>query len=309
MLLPCIKCYCYADQTFTVSIGNREIKESICSSCKESIQDEFENLIMKWTMDFFGEEILFKKKSAYSTIYVSESDEQRNLRFLTSFQSGILKNEEGTSTPYLNSFLLGPIFLNREIKKILCIGLCTGYLVKTLRRILPEIEIDVVEIDEEVYNVAKNYFNFSQDGKTDVHIVDAFNFVENANSSDYDLIALDAYDGNEIPSHLDTIKFYEELSRILMADGILITNLHGRLTGEHSIGFRNSFDKMGVVFKHSILIPSPNEWEMNILTLSSNSQIDKISADSKVLPAELMSLINPWLNTRQYNEKDIEEKV
>ncbi|KIL74230.1 spermidine synthase [Bacillus badius] len=309
MLLPCVKCYCYADQTLKINIGDSIIEESICSSCKEFIQDEIENLIMKWTMDFFGENILFKKKSAYSTIYVSENEEQRNLRFLTSFQSGILKKKEGTSTPYLNSFLLGPIFLNRQIKRILCIGLGTGYLVKAFRSFFPDLKIDVVEIDEEVYHVAKKYFNFSLDSNIDVHILDAFEFVKKTDSTSYDLVALDAYDGNKVPAHLDSAKFYKEINRILMPDGILISNLHGRLTGEHSQDFRNSYNKIEEAFNHSILIPSPNEWEMNILTLSSNNQINKITTDSTVYQEDLKVLIEPWLAVKQYDEKDIKEKV
>ncbi|KZE63294.1 hypothetical protein AWM68_16000 [Fictibacillus phosphorivorans] len=308
MLLPCVKCYCYADQTLKISIGDNTIEESICSSCKGSIQDEIENLIMTWTMDFFGENILYKKNSAYSTIYVSENEEQRNLRFLTSFQSGILKKEEGTSTPYLNSFLLGPIFLKREIKRILCIGLGTGYLVKAFRRFFPDLKIDVVEIDEEVYNIAQKYFNFSLDSSIDVHISDAFEFVKKINRSSYDLIALDAYDGNKVPAHLDSVEFYEEIKRILMPDGILISNLHGRLTGEYSRDFKNSYNKMEKVFKHSILIPSPNEWEMNILTLFSNNQINKLDVGATIFQEDLKVLIAPWLTDKQYDEKDIKEK-
>lgn len=305
MLLPCIKCYCYGDQTFTIKIGDNQIQECICGSCRESIQDDFENLIMKWTLGFFNENIIYKKKSAFSSIYVTENDEQRNLRFLTSFQSGVLKKEEGTSTPYLNSFLAGPLFLNRKIKKILCIGLGTGYLVKLFRRFFPDVQVDVVEIDEEVYSIAKRYFDFCEDEKTRVYISDAYDFVQESKSTDYDLIALDAYDGYEVPDQLDSIDFYKKINHILLSDGLLITNLHGRFSGEYSDNFRKSYNKISRVLPHSIFFPSPNEWEMNILTLSSRNPIKKTNINYKIFPPAAKKIIEPWINGDYYTDKDI----
>ena len=82
-----------------------------------------------------------------------------------------------------------------------------------LRDILPSAVIDTVEIDEAVVRVAKRFFDFAEDDQNRVYVQDARVFGKRAalRGEQYDLIILDAFDGEYIPEHLMTIEFLGEM--------------------------------------------------------------------------------------------------
>jgi spermidine synthase len=86
------------------------------------------------------------------------------------------------------------------------IGLGGGTLPTAFSRILPQAEIDNVEIDPAVVRVARKYFNFRPTAKNKVVEEDGRVFVKRAvkKKIKYDLIILDAYDHEYIPEHLVT---------------------------------------------------------------------------------------------------------
>ena len=95
-----------------------------------------------------------------------------------------------------------------------------------LRDILPSTVIDTVEIDEAVVRVAKRYFDFAEDDQNRVYVQDARVFGKRAalRGEQYDLIILDAFDGEYIPEHLMTIEFLGEMRDLLSDDGVLVAN-------------------------------------------------------------------------------------
>jgi spermidine synthase len=96
----------------------------------------------------------------------------------------------------------------------------------TLAELFPEAKIDVVEIDEAVARVAKDYFKFRESDNMRIVVKDARVHVKRSvlQGNTYDFIVLDAFTGDYIPEHLMTQEFFEEVKSILEEDGVIVSN-------------------------------------------------------------------------------------
>ena len=88
--------------------------------------------------------------------------------------------------------------LNPTARDILITGLGGGSIPKLFYQINPELNIDVVELDPEVLNVAERFFYFKNGVQANVIINDARMYVKRTKKK-YDIIILDAYKAELIP--------------------------------------------------------------------------------------------------------------
>jgi spermidine synthase len=173
---------------------------------------------------------LHTERSLYRNIFVFEDDGERCMRFRRFYgalrQGCIdLKNPDRLVFDYAR-MLLGALYLNPNPKKVLVIGLGAGTVPRALERILPGVELDLVEIDPAVVRVAKQFFDFRPGPKTRVVEEDGRVFVKRAGRAGvtYDLVMLDAFDHDYIPEHMLTREFLQEVRAILAPDGVLAAN-------------------------------------------------------------------------------------
>ena len=118
-----------------------------------------------------------------------------------------------------------PMAVNPKIKDVLIIGGGDGGAVRELIRYKAIKAIDVVEIDELVVKVSRQYLNFTADSFKDervsIFIEDGVKFVKESGNK-YDLIIIDSTDPVGPGEGLFTAEFYKDCSRLLSEDGILI---------------------------------------------------------------------------------------
>ncbi|MDT8427547.1 MAG: fused MFS/spermidine synthase [Pseudomonadales bacterium] len=140
---------------------------------------------------------------------------------------------------------LAGLLLNPQPANILIAGLGGGSIPVAMHELFPEATIDVLEIDPAVVRVAEQFFNFREDDKLDVHVVDARVFIKRAalQGRQYDYIMLDAFTGEYIPEHLLTREFLEEVSQILSPDGVVVANTFStsELYAHESVTYRAVF--------------------------------------------------------------------
>ena len=96
----------------------------------------------------------------------------------------------------------------------------------TLNELYPDATIDVVEIDPAVVTVAETYFEFAANDQISVFVQDGRVFTKRAamKGVTYDLIMLDAFNGDYIPEHLMTREYLEETKAILADGGVVAAN-------------------------------------------------------------------------------------
>jgi spermidine synthase len=103
-------------------------------------------------------------------------------------------------------------------KRILMIGLGAGSISTYLGRAMPDVQIDVVELDSGVIAVGKKYFGLQETEK--VHFIESDGRVYlNRHKDLYDLILLDAYRDLGVPFHLLTQEFYSLVKERLSPGG------------------------------------------------------------------------------------------
>ena len=174
--------------------------------------------------------VLHEERSVYTHIIVEDSNRLRCLKFT-------LKREDSTQTCVnLNypkrmvfsytQMSMASLLLNPNPASVLIVGLGGGTLPMALRDLLPNARIDTVEIDEAVVRVAKEYFGYREDEYNRAIIQDARVYGKRSalRGLTYDLIILDAFNGEYIPEHLMTVEFLEEMRALLSDDGVLVAN-------------------------------------------------------------------------------------
>ena len=113
--------------------------------------------------------------------------------------------------------MMGALYVKPAPRSVLIIGLGGGTIPRALVETLPEVQIDVVEIDPAVVRVARQYFDFSEGERMRVHVLDGRVYVKQAlrEARRYDLVMLDAFDHEYIPEHLLTREFLTEVKTLL----------------------------------------------------------------------------------------------
>jgi len=178
-----------------------------------------------------AETVLHTERSLYRNIIVSENFGTRCIRFSrqnNTQQSCFSLSNPDTILFECNKMMLGALYLRPNPRRVLMIGLGGGILASAVSRILPDAEIDVVEIDPAIVRVAKDYFHFQPGPKVRVTVKDGRVFVKRAldKGEKYDLILLDAFGEVYIPTHLMTAQFLNEVKEILAPDGVLAANTY-----------------------------------------------------------------------------------
>jgi len=178
-----------------------------------------------------ADKLLLEKKSPYNTILVSEND--RGLRVLRFEHGGALQSVVKVGDPdhlelaYTRAIPVAFLYVEKP-RRVLVVGLGGGTIPGFVRKRFPDTEIDVVEIDPGVVEVAKSHFGFREDAKMRAHVEDGRRFIERSRGA-YDIIFLDGFGTSTVPRHLTTREFHEAVRRALTPRGVVIGNLWGRI--------------------------------------------------------------------------------
>ncbi|NOX51882.1 MAG: spermidine synthase [Gammaproteobacteria bacterium] len=178
----------------------------------------------------WSDRILQDKYSLYNRIVVKETgdficllfDVRRDPRY----QSCINPKRPKTMVfPYARMAMASLLFVP-EPSTILVIGLGGGTIPIALNELFPAAIIDTVEIDPAVVEVAKEYFGLKPSPQLIVHTQDARVWTKRAShrTTKYDIILLDAFNGEYIPEHLMTQEFLKEIQALLSDRGVMISN-------------------------------------------------------------------------------------
>ena len=173
--------------------------------------------------------LIFEKESEYNYIQVLEVEGYHLLR---------LNEGQGIHSIYhpeiINYYgpwemmLVGPFFNSspyppENIKKIAIVGLAAGTTARQASILFPWVEIDGIEIDPDIVQVGRQYFDMNQPN-LDVIIQDGRWGLEHTEGN-YDLISIDAYRPPYIPWHFTTQEFFQLVHSKLSQNGVMAINV------------------------------------------------------------------------------------
>ncbi len=188
------------------------------------------SLLPSWAA-MAAQNMIHSEKSLYREVLVYEEAGERCMCFTRQCRIGrqscmVLNDPHRFALNYTRMMMAGTLFMGPAPQRVLIIGLGGGSIPTALREILPQAQIDVVEIDPAVTRVAKRYFNFREDDKLKVIELDGRVYVKRAmrQGTKYDVVMLDAFDHEYIPEHLLTREFLAEVKSLLSPQGVLVGN-------------------------------------------------------------------------------------
>jgi len=240
-------------------------------------------LIIPWGLSFrtvkADEGVLYESESSYQYMKVVN----KNSSYLLQFNDGVgiqslLRLNSVISGVYYDNFSLIPYLMKGEgKKKVAILGLAGGVIGKELHHFHPSLEIDGVEIDPKVIEVAKEYFELEE--TINVFVEDARIFIDQAKGK-YDFVIVDTF-SNElyIPFYMTTVEFFRSVHEHLNADGIVGMNVLG--SSDDSKLLRGVINSLASNFEYVYsLRVMPDGF--NYLLFASDSPIDMTGSDTKV---------------------------
>lgn len=170
------------------------------------------------------ENVLGEFDSDFHAISIVESSIGRFLKYNDTYQAGYINSlSYSGNLPYINYFLI-PVLMNPEIKNILLVGFGSGILVNQLENILPIKNIDIVDIEENIFSIAKEYFNFKENNKLNFHLQDALIYLKTTKKK-YDLIIVDVAGDEGIDERFCNQEYLDLIKKSLRKNGIFVSNM------------------------------------------------------------------------------------
>jgi spermidine synthase len=223
---------------------------------------------------------IYEIKSRYQTIAVWDSPDglRRQLLFdpkwdgNDAIQSEMNKRDTNQLILDYAQYMIASAALVDKPKRILVVGLGGACIQRYLHNLLSDTIIETAELDPVVLDVAKKYFNLTEDNRQKVHIGDGRAFIEKSKDK-YDIIMLDAFSATSIPYMLATQEFLKNVRGHLASGGIVCANLWS-----HQADYGNMLKTYETVFPELHVLPCPLPWSNHILAAipaKQNLTVDK----------------------------------
>lgn len=174
--------------------------------------------------------VIHEAESSYNYIQVVEQED--GCRHLLLNEGGGIHSvhcpdQLRTSGPW-DYFLIAPYFNPppyepERVERVALIGLAAGTMARQYTQIYGPLPIDGVEIDPEIVQAGRKYFDMTQPN-LNVVVADGRAFLEHTEHQ-YTVIGVDAYRLPYIPPHLTTVEFFQEAREHLTADGAIVINV------------------------------------------------------------------------------------
>ena len=174
--------------------------------------------------------IIASRPGLFGNVVVVDEDGLRYLRFGSADgadQSGI--DPRQPSQVLFEYVRVAALALDRHDTpklpaRALVIGVGGGAYPRLLIERVAHIVVDAVEIDPVVIDLARAYFALPTTKRLHIHVDDGAHFIKSARAG-YDIVLLDAFSGEDMPSTLSTPAFFGDVRRVLADDGVVVLNV------------------------------------------------------------------------------------
>ena len=190
---------------------------------------------------------LHGEQSDYQKIAVYDSPEFG--RFLT--LDGVMMLTERDEFIYHEMITHVPMAVNPDIKTVLVIGAGDGGVARELSKYSTIEHIDIVEIDERVVAVCKEFLPQTacgfDDARVTVHYRDGLKFIRSIENQ-YDLIIVDSTDPSGPGEVLFTKEFYGNCYKALTENGIMVNQHESPFYKEDAKAMKSAHRRIVSVF-------------------------------------------------------------
>jgi spermidine synthase len=183
-------------------------------------------------------DVLYERATPYQTLVVREKGGVRTLESDRIRQAGVRLADGEPSLQYPR-WSPAALLLTPRIERMLVIGLGGGSAGGYLQSRLRGLQVDSVDIDPIVPDVARRFLLFRPGPRDRVTIADGRSFLRQTEER-WDYIYSDTYIGLSVPFHLTTVQFLDEVKRDLEPEGVFGVNLATGLSDPFSQAIYNT---------------------------------------------------------------------
>jgi spermidine synthase len=142
---------------------------------------------------------------------------------VTYMQGGCCQSEADRNGVSLASYIhaLYGLLIQAKARNVLLIGCGGGTLATMLNR--AKCKVTIIDVNPMSFDLARRYFDLPP--TVECHVCDGKSFLT-SDTAVYDAIVLDAFQGDRIPSHLQSLRFFGLIRDRLSQRGILLANVH-----------------------------------------------------------------------------------
>lgn len=216
-------------------------------------------LVILIAIVYTGKQIFFKKHedliidtdSEYSRIWIKKFTNNSGKEYSTlevdkGYES-IASGEKDLTSDYLKYYDLFNYY-QENTKNVLMIGGAAYTYPSYFLEKYKDKEIDVVEIDPKMTELAEKYFDLNiQNEKLKIYHEDGRRYI-NTTQNKYDCILIDAFKGLNVPFQLTTVEALNSAKNSLNENGIVITNLISALDGKNANFIKHEYATYKKVF-------------------------------------------------------------
>jgi len=197
-----------------------------------------------------------------------------------STQSSMYLESDELASKYAKAYHLSRHF-KPDFQKTLVIGGAGYSFPKDYLQKYPGKQIDVVEIDPQMTQIARDFFRLKDNENLRIFHEDGRTFL-NRTREKYDVIIVDAYNSFfSVPFQLTTVEAVRKMNDALTDDGVLIMNLISAFEGEKSLFLQAEYKTVTEVF--------PRVYLFKMFTDRTNDDVNNVilvAAKSNKFPAE-----------------------
>ena len=182
---------------------------------------------------FWEKDLVYEGESVYNYLHVSEDSRKVVLstNVLFGVQSVAMK-DGGLTGMYYDYALAAPVMQQKEAPSVLVLGNGTGTFASQCVCYFPGAQVEGVEIDGRITELAETYFMLPDEVKVTEY--DGRAFIQTAEGL-YDVIMVDAYQDITIPFQMSSVEFFTLVREHLSENGVMVVNLSMTSDGEGSI--------------------------------------------------------------------------
>lgn len=176
---------------------------------------------------FWEDNLTYEGESIYNYLQVKETDTSIILstNVLFGVQS-ITKKDDSLTGMYYDYAMAAPVMAGVTEKTeadMLILGMGTGTYARQCMKYFDGLNIEGVEIDRKITDLAGEYFDLPSEVKVTTYDGRAY---LNVDDKKYDVIMVDAYQDITIPFQMSSLEFFTMVKEHLKEDGVMVVNMN-----------------------------------------------------------------------------------
>lgn len=171
-------------------------------------------------------QVVYSGHTGQHPVLITDELTQRSLRFGTEERQSCIDLEAPWRLQLAYTrWMMTALLLCPDPRNILLFGLGGGALPHFLHHYHPQAQLDIVEKERAVIDLAYQYFNLPNQDTLRIFHQDAQLFLQDAPESDYQLALLDIFGPGVMADALFEATLYRQILERLTPDGVLAVNL------------------------------------------------------------------------------------